>query len=172
MGVGAGLYMCDVVKKVHVRYLISWWVLVPSLDAMISCRIKKAVVGVTQLITALISIHSSMTFFADMYSFLDPPGGMVLFSGDDRSLFPVDCMIGLIRMVGKLVPEENFWTLWYKGRLTEADTETIWLGTTPSGLTSDHLHYPPFFYRCPFCRPTNSMKALKATSAFGLGRRR
>jgi len=24
MGVGAGLYMCDVVKKVHVRYLISW----------------------------------------------------------------------------------------------------------------------------------------------------
>jgi len=28
MGVGAGLYMCDVVKKVYVRYLISWWVLV------------------------------------------------------------------------------------------------------------------------------------------------
>jgi len=28
MGVGAGLYMCDAVKKVHVRYLISWWVLV------------------------------------------------------------------------------------------------------------------------------------------------
>jgi len=28
MGVGAGLYMCDVVKKVHVRYLISWGVLV------------------------------------------------------------------------------------------------------------------------------------------------
>ena len=28
MGVGAGLYMCDDVKKVHVRYLISWWVLV------------------------------------------------------------------------------------------------------------------------------------------------
>jgi len=29
MGVGAGLYMYDVVaKKVHVRYLSSWWVLV------------------------------------------------------------------------------------------------------------------------------------------------
>jgi len=28
MGVGADIYMCDVVKKVHVRYLISWWVLV------------------------------------------------------------------------------------------------------------------------------------------------
>jgi len=28
MGVGAGLYMYVVVVKVHVRYLISWWVLV------------------------------------------------------------------------------------------------------------------------------------------------
>jgi len=29
MGVAAGLYMYDViVKKVHVLYLISWWVLV------------------------------------------------------------------------------------------------------------------------------------------------
>jgi len=31
----------------------------PSLDATISCRIKKAVVGVTQLLAALVSIHSS-----------------------------------------------------------------------------------------------------------------
>jgi len=41
-----------------------------------------------------------MTFLADIYSFLDPPGGTVSFSVDDRSLFPVDCVIGLIRMVG------------------------------------------------------------------------
>jgi len=41
------------------------------------------------------------------------------------------------------VPEENFWTLWCKGRLTEADTLTIRLGATPSGLTSAHLHHPP-----------------------------
>jgi len=41
---------------------------------------------VTQLITALVSIHGSMTFLADMYSFLDPPGRTVLFSVDDRSL--------------------------------------------------------------------------------------
>jgi len=33
---------------------------------------------------------------------------------------------------GEPVPEENFWTLWCKGRLTEADTLTIRLGTTPS----------------------------------------
>ena len=65
----------------------SWYSVLPSLDATISCRIKKAVVGVAQLITALVSIHSSMIFLVDMYSFLDPPGRMVLFSVDDRSLF-------------------------------------------------------------------------------------
>jgi len=43
---------------------------------------------------------------------------------------------------GELVPEENFWTLRCKGRLTEADTPTIRLGDTPSGLTSAHLHHP------------------------------
>jgi len=47
---------------------------------------------------------------------------------------------------GELVPEENFWTLWCKGRFkTEADTPTIRLGATPPGLTSSHLHHPPFF---------------------------
>jgi len=52
---------------------------------------------------------------------------------------------------GEPVPEENFWTLWCKGRLTEADTLTIRLRATPSGLTSAHLHHPPFFTgRMPF----------------------
>jgi len=41
------------------------------------------------------------------------------------------------------VPEENFWTLWCKERLTEADTLTIQLGATPSGLSSAHLYHPP-----------------------------
>jgi len=50
--------------------------------------------------------------------------------------------------LGEPVPEENFWTLSCKGRLTEADTPTIRLGTTPSGLTSAYLHHPPIF-----CRP-------------------
>ena len=60
------------------------------------------------------------------------------------------------------------------GRLTEADTQTTRLGATPSGLSSAHLHNPPCLLQagCPSCRPTNSVKALKATSAFGLGRRR
>jgi len=78
---------------------------------------------------------------------------------------------------GELVPEENFWTSWCKERLTETDTLTltIQLGATPSGLTSAHLHHPPHIFLqagCPSCHPTNSVKALKAASAFGLGRRR
>ena len=44
------------------------------------------------------------------------------------------------------LPEENFWTLWCKGRLTEADTQTIRLVATLSRLTSAHLHHPPIFY--------------------------
>jgi len=75
--------------------------------------------------------------------------------------------------MGEPVPEENLLTLWCKGRLTEAHTWIIRLGATPSGLTSAHLHHPPFFTAgCPSCRPTNSVKALKATSAVRLGRRR
>jgi len=69
------------------------------------------------------------------------------------------------------VPGENFWTLWCEGRLTEADTQTIWLGSTPSGLTSAHLHHPAMFFmgRMPFLPPNQQCKALKATSAFDKG---
>jgi len=59
---------------------------------------------------------------------------------------------------GEPVPEEDFWTLWCKGRLTEEDTPTIWLGATPSGLTSAHLHHS-IFYRpdaLPAAQPTAS----------------
>ena len=58
------------------------------------------------------------------------------------------------------VPEENFWTtLRCRGRLTEADTPTIRLGATPSGLSSAHLHHPSIFYRpdaLPAAQPTVS----------------
>jgi len=47
----------------------SWYSVLPSLDVTISCRIKKAVVGVAQLITALVSVHSSMTSLVHMYSY-------------------------------------------------------------------------------------------------------
>jgi len=74
---------------------------------------------------------------------------------------------------GELVPEENFWTLWWKGRLTEVATSTIRLGTTPSGLTSAHLHHPPIFFtgRMPFLPPNQQRQSTKATSTFGSGRR-
>jgi len=57
------------------------------------------------------------------------------------------------------VPEENFWTLWCKGRLTEADTPIIRLVATPSGLTCAHLHHSPNFFmgRMPFL-PSNQQR--------------
>jgi len=69
-------------------------------QSVVGSRKQSTVYG-TQLITALVSTRSSVTFLADIYSFLDPSSRTVLYSVDDRSLFPVDCMIGLIRMVGE-----------------------------------------------------------------------
>ena len=59
---------------------------------------------------------------------------------------------------GEPVPEENFWTSRCKGRLTEAETSTIPLVATPSGLTSAHLHQPPFYSpnALPAAQPTVS----------------
>jgi len=66
---------------------------------------------------------------------------------------------------GKLVPEENFWTLWCKGRLTEADTPTIRPGATPCGLTSAHLHHPPFFTgRMPFLPPNQQCQSTEGNT--------
>jgi len=64
--------------------------------------------------------------------------------------------------LGEPVPEENFWTLWCKGRLSEADT------THPAeshSIRTNQCPPPPspIFLQagCPSCRPTNSVKALK-----------
>ena len=64
---------------------------------------------------------------------------------------------------GEPVPEENFWTSWCKGRLTEADTLTIRLGATPSGLTSAHLHHHPVFFtgRMPFLPPNQQRQSTQ-----------
>ena len=108
----------------------SWNSVLPSLDATISCRIKKAVVGVTQLVTTFVSIHSSMTFLADMHSFLDPPGGMVLFSVDDRSLFPVECRL---QVLGVLVSQVPTGALLLKDPLKALPWDLL-CPPTPSGL--------------------------------------
>jgi len=63
---------------------------------------------------------------------------------------------------GEQVPEENFWTLWCKERLTEADIQTIQLGTTPSGLTTAHLHHSPIFRgRMPFLPPNQQCQSTE-----------
>ena len=63
---------------------------------------------------------------------------------------------------GEPVPEENFWTLWCKGRLTEANTLTIRLGATPSALTIAHLHHPSFFTgRMPFLPPNQQHQSTE-----------
>jgi len=72
---------------------------------------------------------------------------------------------------GELVPEDNFLTLWCKGRGRHTDypagCHSSWTNQCPPPSS-------PIFVqaRCPSCLPTNSVKALKATSAFELGRRR
>jgi len=64
--------------------------------------------------------------------------------------------------LGEPVPEENFWTLWCKGRLTEADTPTIRMSATSSGLSSAHLCQPPFFTgRMPFLPPNQQCQSTE-----------
>jgi len=64
--------------------------------------------------------------------------------------------------LGEPVPEENFWTLWCKGRLTEAYTPTIRLGATTSGLTIAHLHDPTFLQaRCPSMQPNQQRQSTE-----------
>jgi len=43
----------------------------PVLDTRRTCRAKKAVVCVTELVTAFIAIHGLCTFLADVYGLLD-----------------------------------------------------------------------------------------------------
>ena len=68
---------------------------------------------------------------------------------------------------GEPVPEENFWTWWCKGTLTEADTPTIRLGATPSGLAGAHLHHPPIFFtgRMPFLPPNQQCQSTEGNNS-------
>ena len=54
-------------------------------------------------------------------------------------------------------------TLWCKGRLTEGDTSTIRLGTTPSGLSSATSTIPPLFFtgRMPFLPPNQQCQSTE-----------
>jgi len=66
--------------------------------------------------------------------------------------------------VSRCHKQENFWTLWRKGRFTEADPLSIRLGTTPSGLTIAHLlHHPPIFFtgRMPLLPPNQQCQSTE-----------
>jgi len=71
---------------------------------------------------------------------------------------------------GEPVPEVNFWTLWCKGSLTDADTLTIQPGATPSGVTSAHFHHPPIFFtgRMPFLPPNQQCQSTEGKKARNL----
>ena len=63
----------------------SWYSVLSVLDSTGICRVKKAVVGVTELIAALVPIHGEfavLAFLADMYCLFDPPGKSHRLPGD------------------------------------------------------------------------------------------
>jgi len=82
----------------------------------------------------------------------------------------LDFIIIIIIIIIRFVKSQNVKRLpWYKGRLTEADTPTIRLGATPSGLTSAHLHHLPIFYRpdaLPAAQPTVSKHWRQTTKTW------
>jgi len=54
-----------------------------------------------------------------------------------------------------------------QGKIMEAEVPTFRVGATPTGLMAPHPTTPKVFLQagCPYCRPTNSIKALKAHGA-------
>jgi len=63
--------------------------------------------------------------------------------------------------LGEPVPEENFWTSWCKGRLTEADTLTDWvpLHRDQPVPTSTIPHF--FTDRIPFLQPNQQRQSTE-----------
>jgi len=45
----------------------SWYSVLPVLDRMGRCRVKKVVVCVAQLVAALITVHGLLSFLSDVY---------------------------------------------------------------------------------------------------------
>ena len=55
----------------------------------------------TQLVAALITIHSLLSFLLDVYDFFDPSGKTLWLSVDHRRLRPVDDTVLLSCVVGE-----------------------------------------------------------------------
>jgi len=69
---------------------------------MTSRRVKKAVVRMAELIAALVPIHGLLTFLADVNGLLDPPGGIVWLSVNHCCLRPVDHVVLLNSVIGRV----------------------------------------------------------------------
>ena len=65
---------------------------------------------------------------------------------------------------GEPVSEENFWTLWCKGRLTEADTPTIRLGATPPDTPKVPLPMGTPTFPCNTCSMVPPALAFQTAS--------
>ena len=77
----------------------SWYSVLLDPDTTDSRHVKKAVVRMAELIAALVMIHGLLTFLADMYSFLDRPGGTVGLSVYHCCLRPVNHVVFLCCMI-------------------------------------------------------------------------
>jgi len=56
-----------------------------------------------------------------------------------------------------------------QGKIVEAERPTVRVGATPTELTAPPPAQPPKVFLqagCPSCRPTNSIKALKAKKSY------
>jgi len=63
---------------------------------------------------------------------------------------------------GEPVPEENFWTLWCKGRLTEADTNHLAWRHSIRNQPVPTSTIPPFFTgRMPFLPPNQQCQSTE-----------
>ena len=128
--------LCLLLNKLVINNCIVFSVLYTLFYAKCKWTFSYCIIHILFLVESIWSgnHHHTTTIFTAL--FLEPPG----WAGARRELL----------------------TLWCKGRVTEADTPTIRLGATPSGLTSAHLHHPPIFTgRMPFLPPNQQCQSTE-----------
>jgi len=78
---------------------------------------------------------------------------------------PFNSLWSGITQVGRYQKKQLLWIFMEQGRIMEAEAPTDRVGATPTGLTAPPAPRPLRGFLqagCPSCRPTNSVKALKA----------
>jgi len=87
------------IRDLHQKKKLVLVLVLSVLDTTRTRRAKKAVVWLTELIAAFITIHGLWTFLADVYGLLDQPGKTIWLSVNHCRLGPVDRVILLLRVV-------------------------------------------------------------------------